>query len=255
MLRKYYDENQITASSDQTRALGKNDSTTKTDDNIDYDLLLVHGAGSFGHILAKKYHLSDGYKEKGQLIGLSQVHHDVMDLNLKFMNELLAYGFPGISLPPMVILRNRAKRIAYIDSELFKKVLQMHCIPVTFGDVVPDDTYGFSISSGDTIIQKLAEVFSPSKVIFLTDVDGLFTANPILEPSAKLVKNLTPKSFSSAYTLDNINTDVTGGIYLKAKIAMELAKNGIKTQIINGNVPERLALALRGKQVYGTTAK
>jgi len=253
-LRKYFDENPGDPL-DSNSTLKNKKGNKKTDDNIDYDLLLVHGAGSFGHILAKKYQLSEGYKEKEQLIGLTKVHHDVRDLNLKFMNELLAYGFPGISLPPMVILRNRAKMIAYIDSELFNKVLQMHCIPVTFGDVVPDDTYGFSICSGDTIIQKLAEMFSPSKVIFLTDVDGLFTANPAIEPNAKIIKNLTPKSLSSAYTSDNINPDVTGGIFLKSMIALELAKNGIETQIINGNVPERLGAALRGQQVVGTIAK
>jgi isopentenyl phosphate kinase len=145
--------------------------------------------------------------------------------------------------------------IAYMDSELFNKVLGMHCIPVTFGDVVPDDTYGFSICSGDSIIQKLAELFKPSKVIFMTDVDGLYTANPILEHNAKLIHELTPESFMNACTTQNVNPDVTGGIYLKGKISLALAEQGINTYIINGNYPGRLSSALVDKQVVGTMAK
>ena len=104
---------------------------TKKNKKTKFDLILVHGAGSFGHILAKKYQLDEGYKDKGndndnnQVLGLSQVHRDVRDLNLRFMNELLYNGFPVISLPPIMILRNRAKIIAYMDSELFHSVLDM----------------------------------------------------------------------------------------------------------------------------------
>ena len=86
-------------------------------------MILVHGAGSFGHITAKKYQLDEGFQDPEQLIGLSEVYHDVRELNLKFMNELLLHGFPGISVPPMVILRNRAKMISYMDFEMFEKVL------------------------------------------------------------------------------------------------------------------------------------
>ena len=94
----------------------------------------------------------------------------------------------------------------------------MQCIPVTFGDVVPDDSLGFSICSGDTIIQKLATEFKPKRVFFISDVDGLFTSNPALDNSAELITTLTQSSFSSACTSENINPDVTGGIYQKAKI-------------------------------------
>jgi isopentenyl phosphate kinase len=219
------------------------------------DLILVHGAGSFGHISAKKYHLDNGFKDTEQLFGLSEVHQDVRDLNLKFMNELLLSGFPGISIPPMMILRNRAKTVNYMDSEIFRKVLEMQCVPVTFGDVVPDDTLGFSICSGDSIIEKLAEVFEPERVIFITDVDGLFTNNPNLDSKAKLIKELTRESFSSACTTENVNPDVTGGIYLKSKIALALAGSGVQTYIINGHAHGRLSSALLGQPVVGTVAR
>jgi isopentenyl phosphate kinase len=227
----------------------------KVGGDIDYNLMLVHGAGSFGHIQAKKYHLDNGYKNKEQLMGLSEVHNDVRDLNLRFMNELLSFGFPGISIPPMVILRNQAKNISYMDSDIFKRVLDIHSIPVTFGDVVPDDSLGFSICSGDSIIQKLAEFYQPSKVIFITDVDGLATNNPNIDPNAQLIDELTQDSFSNAFTTENINPDVTGGIHSKSKIALALAGSGVETYIINGTIQGRFGAALRGEPVTGTVAK
>lgn len=220
-----------------------------------FDLILVHGAGSFGHISASKYQLDKGYKNDKQLIGLSEVHNDVRDLNLRFMNQLLLNGFPGISIPPLVIVRNRAKMVGYMDTEIFRKVLDMHCIPVTFGDVVPDDSLGFSICSGDSIIQKLAEVYKPERVIFITDVDGLFTSNPALDKDAKLIDELTEDSFSKAVTSQNVNPDVTGSIHLKAKIALALARSGVESYIVNGNVEGRLTAALSGSGFVGTVAK
>ena len=254
-LRNYYDELDSNPKRNKERQRKSGQATTVKKDDINYDLILVHGAGSFGHISARKYGLDDGFKNNKQLMGLSEVHNDVRDLNLKFLNELLLNGFPGISIPPMAMLRNRAKVISYIDSEIFKKVLDMHCIPVTFGDVVSDDSLGFSICSGDSIIQKLAELYKPSRVIFLTDVDGLATSNPLIDPDAELIEELTTKSFSKACTTENLNPDVTGGIHLKSKIALSLAKSGVETYIINGNVQGRFLAALRGEAVVGTVAK
>jgi isopentenyl phosphate kinase len=248
-LRKYFDEYKTNS---QTK---DNDKDTSNQSELKYDLILVHGAGSFGHISAKKFHLDNGYKDRGQLIGLTEVHNDVRDLNLRFMNELLLNGFPGISVPPMVVLRNRAKIISYIDFEIFRNVLNMQCIPVTFGDVVPDDSLGFSICSGDSIIQKLAEAYKASRVIFLTDVDGLFTDNPTLNKNAELIHDLTEGSFASSYTSQNVNPDVTGGIYLKCKIALALARKGVETTIINGNEPDRFSAALHGDDFSGTVAR
>ena len=103
--------------------------------------------------------------------------------------------------------------------------------------------------------EELVKAFKIKRVIFLTDVDGLFTSNPILDPKAELVQTLTEDSFSSACTSENVNPDVTGGIFLKAKIALSIAKLGVESYIINGTVKGRLAGALRADEVLGTIVK
>ena len=37
-------------------------------------LIIVHGGGSFGHPVAKKYAISEGLKNSNQLIGFSETH-------------------------------------------------------------------------------------------------------------------------------------------------------------------------------------
>lgn len=222
--------------------------------NKDFQIILVHGAGSFGHIKAKNYKLDSGYIDDSQLASISEVHRDVRELNLRVMNDFLSYGFPVISIPPMMVLQNSNKEISSFESSIFDEILGLCNIPVTFGDVVTDDKLKFSICSGDTIIQHLAKKFKPTHVIFITSVDGLCTKNPINQ-DAELIRNLTEDSFARACTDQNINPDVTGGIFLKGKIALNLARNGIKTYIINGTIKGRFRDALSGGDMVGTIAE
>jgi len=224
-------------------------------ENRNLKFILVHGAGSFGHINAKKYQIQNGYINNDQIPGISKVHRDVRDLNLMMLKNLLSFGISCISLPPMAIMRNENKLLVNIEFEVFRRVLELNCIPITYGDIVFDESLKFSICSGDSIIHKLAQEFKPVKVIFATDVDGLHTSNPILDSNAQLISHLDSESFSSACTTQNVNPDVTGGIFLKATIALALAQSGIETHIINGTKEGRLYSALCGEDVIGTIAK
>ena len=52
-------------------------------------------------------------------------------------------------------------------------------IPVLHGDVVNDAEQGCAILSGDTLVECLTEEFKPKRVVFVSDVDGIFTAKPL----------------------------------------------------------------------------
>ena len=85
-LRNYYDELDSNPKISKKPQRKSAKDTIEIKEEINYDLILVHGAGSFGHISARKYELDDGFKDNKQLIGLSEVHNDVRDLNLKFLH-------------------------------------------------------------------------------------------------------------------------------------------------------------------------
>ena len=62
------------------------------------DVIVVHGAGSFGHVIAKKFDLNSGYHDKEQIAAVAQVCYDVRELNSMIVAELNDAGIPSISL-------------------------------------------------------------------------------------------------------------------------------------------------------------
>ncbi len=200
------------------------------------DLTIVHGAGSFGHILVDKYKLTEGDLNKKS--EFAQVEIDMLELNLKILKILHENGIPGVSIPPH----------ANDSIEIFKKYVSSGFIPVTFGDVVVDDK--IRIISGDDLMLKLAEEFHPEKTIFITDVDGIFDKNP-KEPNAKLIKILD-RNFNPKTALNVI--DVTGGISHKIEIMRKIAEVS-EVYVINGNYPERISAVIEGKEFVGTIVK
>ena len=149
------------------------------------EIILVHGAGSYGHILAKKYNLNQGYKNKSQINGFSLTHAMVQDLNSLVLKSLNENGISAVSLSPHNIMKLKNHKFFSFNQDMFKDYLKLGITPVTFGDVVLDEKLGFSICSGDLLMQILCEIFRPEKAIFIIDEDGIYTSNPKINKNAK----------------------------------------------------------------------
>jgi isopentenyl phosphate kinase len=214
--------------------------------------IIVHGAGSFGHILAKKYDLNFGYKSKDQIKGVSETMQMVQVLNNYVLKSLIQNDVNAISIMPHNILKLRNHDIYKINFELFSDFLNKSFVPVTFGDVVIDEKLGFSICSGDLLILELAKYFKPEKVIFALDEDGIYTSNPKRNKNAELLKNVTRNDIKKLSTDLNSYADVTKGMEGKIKTIDKIAQLGIDTILLNGNKYERLYGALVEKEIIGT---
>ncbi len=215
-------------------------------------LAIVHGAGSFGHIEAKKHSLHEGFKEDAQLKFVARVQRDVRELNLKVLESLIDRGIRAVSIPPAAAGVFWDGQVQSFDREPFESVLKLGLTPVSFGDVVPDGSMGFSICSGDLIMESLAKEFKPAAVIFCADVDGVFEADPKRDKTAKLIPRLDLETLSSIKRTQSRSVDVTGSIYAKLEKMLAISRNCEKCMIVNGNVPGRLETALRGEEVIST---
>jgi len=214
-------------------------------------LIIVHGAGSFGHVYAKEYGLASGFRSAEQLGGFARVHRDVRDLNLRIMNILIESSLNAVSLPPFACCENSGGRLKSLDFSPFGRALDMGLSPVTFGDAVFDESIVFSICSGDYLMEALAEEFRPEKTIFLSDVDGIFDRNPA-EEGAKLLETVSSRSdVSSAASMRSGVSDVTGGMAGKLASMLRIASFS-EVWMINGLVPGRLANLLNGEAVVGS---
>ena len=214
-------------------------------------LIIVHGAGSFGHPVAKKYNISEGLKSPEQLVGFSETHQSMTRLNQIIVDTLLEAGVPafGISASSMLVTENR--RLVDIDTSIIKRCLETGLIPVMYGDAVLDTEQGFAILSGDQLIVRLALDFNVEKVIFGSDVDGVYTSNPKLDKDAKLIPELSLGNFT-ADVGDTTFTDVTGGMLGKLNQAVDAVKSGAEVVFLNALAPKRVEAALKGEKVIGT---
>jgi len=218
-------------------------------------IMLVHGAGSFGHINAKKFKLNQGYKEINQLHGFATTLENVQRLNSMVLKSLQKNDINAISIPPHSILTLSNHKLSQVNYEFFTKYLELNFTPVTFGDVVIDEKLSFSICSGDLLVMALSKYFKPDKVIFVIDEDGIFSSNPKIDKNAKILNNISTNQLDSlTFSKDN-HADVTGGMKGKIETIKNISKLGIDTILLNGNKPGRLYKILIGEETESTVIK
>ncbi len=215
-------------------------------------LAVVHGAGSFGHIEAKRHELHRGYKKASQVRAVASVQRDVRELNLKVLESMIDSGIRAVSVPPASAGSFSGGRLRSFSKAPFEAHLDLGLTPVSFGDVVPDRSMGFSICSGDLMMEALAKAFKPKLVVFCADVDGVFDSDPKRSARAELIKEFDRASLRSMSRTEATHADVTGSIYGKLERMLVIAQHCEKCMIVNGNVPGRLRNAIAGKRVVST---
>lgn len=226
----------------------------KSLDNSKKDLIIVHGAGSFGHPLAKEYKIGEKFSNEDypeKRVGFSKTQNKVKELNLLICKTFIDYGLPVIALPPSCFMTANKGRLNSCNLDLVKKYLDEGYIPVLYGDPILDNSSKMVVLSGDQIIQYLASNLEPDMVILGTDVDGVYNKNPKKHSDAAFFDK-----FSSLDDLDTFegstNTDVTGGMFGKIKELLSLADLGIESKIINANKKDNVYKALENENIKGT---
>ena len=208
------------------------------------DTVLVHGAGSYGHILAAKHRLKEGAKDPDQ--------RDVRALDLKVLDALLRARLRPAAIPPSLVMRYHDGRLASFDVGPFRDYLMRQLLPVSFGDIVMDTKRRFSIASGDDVILELAKLFRPDRVLFVADVDGVYTADPKRDKNATRLDVVDATSIEKIALTSEAGQDVTGGLRGKLERMLTIAKHARDVRIINGLARGRLESALKGQDVVGT---
>ena len=215
-------------------------------------LLVVHGAGSYGHILARRHKLNEGGVSASKRVAATRVQQDVKELDGIVVNAFIEAGIAAIPIPPSAVLSLNDGMVVTADLTPFLEFSSMGFTPVTFGDVVRDLRRGVAVCSGDVMMLELARAFRPERAVFATDVDGLFTADPKRRRDASLLEVVRPKDLEGIEFSIATRTDVTGSIEGKVRRMFEIAEHVGECLIVNGNVKNRVRDALRGRRVAGT---
>ncbi|MFH1836028.1 MAG: isopentenyl phosphate kinase [Methanobacteriota archaeon] len=217
-------------------------------------LVVVHGAGPFGHVLAKKYALSEGLKTNKQIEGMALTHQSMEYLNSQVVHALQKAGVVAISFQPSVagVLKN--KKLVSFQLDTLTRMLNLGLVPVAYGDVLLDLDTGINILSGDHLVPYLAREIPADRVVIATDVDGIYESDP--KDGCKEKINRITKNNKGDFKLSGSKAcDVTGGMQRKVEELLSLSDAGIKSQIISGLIPEETKKALLGKSDAGTFIK
>ena len=133
------------------------------------------------------------------------------------------------------------------------RLLEWNALPIiNENDAVATDEIGIqtTIGENDSLSAIVAKLVDADLLILLSDIEGLYTADPKKDPNAKLiplVEDITPEILALA---GGAGSGLgTGGMATKLKAAQLATASGIDMVIYNGEDPEGLYALLEGKHI------
>jgi isopentenyl phosphate kinase len=206
------------------------------------DIIIIHGAGSFGHGPVLKYRLNNGIRTGKQRAGYSATHAACAKLSGFLVDALVREGVPAISLPPSSLILQSNRRIVKFDTSPVFGYLKSGFLPTLYGDMVPDRKLVGSVCSGDQIVAYLGK--KAKRIVIGTNVDGVLV-------DGKPVPLITKRNLASIrkHLRSSSAPDVTGGMEGKIKELLSVRK---PAYIANARKGGRIAALLLGKKTVCT---
>lgn len=221
--------------------------------NHGLQLIIIHGAGAAGHQTAKKYHLEKGTGNDPQKIrGALLIREANQKLNLAVSKIFTNSDIRVVPVHTQSIIIQKDNKISSCSYAVLESAINTGFIPILYGEMVFDTTLGMSICSGDIIAIHLAKHFGAEKILFASDVDGIYDQDPHIHRNAKIIRSASLKNLLSNKDVElsgSHHIDVTGGIRNKI---VSIIKNGIpktlkEVAVFNGLKNNAFTKALAGK--------
>ncbi|MDO8470906.1 MAG: isopentenyl phosphate kinase [bacterium] len=211
-------------------------------------LILIHGVGSFAHPLAKRYALHKTAKTGKNMLGSARTRSAVQRLQTEVSDIFIKAGLPVFSLSASSLAVQSKGKIRYFNVAPVMTLLKNNYIPLLAGDVAADVESEVSILSGDQITSFLSNNLLARRVIFLSDVRGVYSDDPKQNPKARLLSTILKtkvKGLSLRKQTSKQNTpDVTG--LMQGKL-LEVSRISAPVVVCSGLQKGNLLQALEGK--------
>ncbi len=201
--------------------------------NSTLSLLIGHGSGSFGHFAAKKF----GYGEPENWRAYAETGAAAARLTRIVTDVFLDENVPVVAMQPSASARCRDGVLIDLATTPIRTALEHRLIPLVHGDVAFDETRGMTIASTEMIFAYLAPILKPSRIVLAGIVEGVFTADPLQDSSARLIREITPANLAriEAQLRGSHGVDVTGGMLDKVKkmVALVQREPTIRVHIVS----------------------
>lgn len=221
-------------------------------------IVLVHGGGKAINALLKQLDIPVKF-ERGLRVTDNQTMEAVQMVLIGKVNQTLvrglnAYGNVGVGISGADGMTfeveqtdpalGRVGTITHVNTDLIESVLDDGYIPVIASVGCGED--GFYNINADVAASEVASALGADKLVYLTDVDGLFHD---VEDEESLISQLTK---SEAEELLGSGT-LSAGMIPKISSVVEALKGGVKeVHLLNGTFPHALLLEVFTDAGIGT---
>lgn len=208
-------------------------------------LVLGHGSGSFGHFAARKF----GFGQRGNWRAYAETGAAAVRLTRIVTDIFLEENVPLVAMQPSASARCRSGALVELSTEPIQTALAHGLVPLVHGDVAFDETLEMTIASTEMVFSYLAPVLGPSAIILAGIVEGVYAGDPLADPAAKLIPEITPANFAriESQLRGSHGVDVTGGMIGKVRSMLAIVQRhpGIRVRIISALTEGLLEEALR----------
>ena len=184
---------------------------SKSDDR----LIVVHGAGSFGHHHASKHGVSttDGTHDDE---AIRAIHGSMKRLNDTVVDALVEAGLPAVPVHPLSAASRSADGELSFPAVSVEAMLEEEFVPVLHGDIIAHERSGATILSGDEIVVSLATTLDADHIGLCSAVRGVYDEDGAVIDRIERFEDVAGAVGGSDAT------DVTGGMAGKVHALLAL---------------------------------
>ena len=212
--------------------------------NADHELILV-SSGAIGMGVGKL-----GLRARPRDIPTKQAAAAVGQCELMYIYDKLFSEYHHTVAQLLITADNLSNETRHANfTNTLNRLLELGVVPViNENDTVATDE--IVIGDNDTLAAMVAESVGANLLVLLSDIDGLYTADPHTDPTAKLlpVVHRVDDGIRSLAGVSSSNQG-TGGMVTKLRAAEICLNCGCEMVIANGNEPTLLYDIVEGKPV------
>ena len=211
--------------------------------NAGHEIILV-SSGAIGMGIGKlnmdRSHMDMPAKQAAAAVGQCELMHTYDTLFLKYSHTV------GQILITSEDIDDPERRSNFQNT--MKTLLKFGALPVVNENDTVATTEINSVGDNDTLGAIIAKTIDADILILMSDIDGLFTADPNRDPDARLIETVEEITKEiEAFAGDACSELGTGGMATKIGAAQMVTESGCDMVIINGNYPDKLYDIVEGK--------
>jgi glutamate 5-kinase len=147
--------------------------------------------------------------------------------------------------------RDLSDRLGYLNSRnTLRDLIESGTVPIVNENdaVALDEVLASRIGENDSLSAYVANLIDADLLVMLTDVEGLYDADPHVEPGAKLIRRIDRIDDTIESVASGARGPGTGGMITKLNAALIATQGGVDVVIASGREPDTLVAVAAGEE-------